>query len=201
MRVPTLTTAPAPFLLLALAACAGDGPSAPTADDLGADPASIRSEVPMKGSYEGTGNFTTPPAGCAGLFSAFTGTGRETHTGRYRLTQTVCTVPIDATTFAFTGEFTKTAANGDLLRGTFEGTSRLIQPPGPTSPIGVFEVAGTIVFTGGTGRFDGATGSQRMSGTQWTDFSQAHAPSRMVLEFDGTISTIGSLRSAAKEVP
>jgi len=119
--------------------------------------------------------------------------GRESHTGRYTLDHVTCTVPVDATNSSFTGEFTKTAANGDLLVGTFQGAARLVQPPGESSPIGIFAIEGTITFTGGTGRFEGATGSQRMQGTQSTDFSQPPSlPSRMALEFDGTISSVGS---------
>jgi hypothetical protein len=147
----------------------------------------------MKGSYEGTGVFTAPPASCAGFYSVFGGDGQESHTGRYALHHTTCTVPIDATQSSFTGEFTKTTANGDLLFGTYEGTTRLTEAPGPSSPIGVFAISGTLSFTGGTGRFEGASGGQQMVGTQWTDFSQAGYPSRMVLEFDGTISSVGSL--------
>jgi hypothetical protein len=153
-----------------------------------------RTEVPIKGTYEGTGVFTAPPASCPGFYSLFEGIGRESHTGRYALSHTVCTVPIDVTRSSFTGVFTKTAANGDLLTGTFEGTTRMTEAPGGGSPYGVFAIIGTITFTGGTGRFVEATGTQSMEGTQWTDFSQADFPSRQVLEFDGTISSVGSLR-------
>jgi hypothetical protein len=119
--------------------------------------------------------------------------GQESHTGRYTLNHSTCTVPVDATNSAFTGEFTKTTANGDLSFGTYEGTTQLIEAPGPSSAVGVFAIIGTITFTGGTGRFEGASGSQEMEGTQWTDFSQAGFASRMVLEFNGTISSVGSL--------
>lgn len=190
MRVSGIV--PMPFLLLMVAACSDRTSTAPSAEaSSGAGP-EFSEQVPMKGSYQGTGVFTAPPASCAAFYSVFNGTGQESHTGRYALHHTTCTVPIDATHSSFTGEFTKTAANGDLIFGTFEGSVQLTQAPGSGSPIGVFAIVGTITFTGGTGRFDGATGSQRMVGTQWTDFSRDGFPSRMVLQFDGTISSVGS---------
>jgi hypothetical protein len=187
----------APVLLLLYAACSSEIPTAPPPAELTGSTAAgapARAQVPMKGTYEGTGIFTEPPASCPGFQSVFEGVGQETHTGRYTLTHTTCTVPIDATNSSFTGEFTKTAANGDLITGTFAGATQQVQFPGPSSPIGIFAITGTITFTGGTGRFEGASGGQQMEGTQWTDFSQAGFPSRMVLEFDGTISSVGSLR-------
>ena len=190
MRVPAIITAP--FLCLAIAACDDHAPTAPLALAGQPDGPAFSEQVPMRGSYEGTGVFTAPPASCAGFYSVFTGTGRESHAGSYTLDHTTCTVPIDATHSAFTGEFTKTVANGDLLVGTYEGSTQLTEAPGAGDPIGVFAIVGTITFTGGTGRFDGATGSQRMEGTQWTDFSQAGFPSRMILDFEGTISSVGS---------
>ncbi len=189
VHVPNL----APFLLMLFTACSGEAPIAPSAEAAGSTPAGAfsRTQVPMKGTYEGTGIFTSPPASCAGFYSVFSGVGQESHTGRYTLRQTTCAVPIDATSSSFTGEFTKTTANGDLLLGTHEGTTQLVEAPGPGSAVGIFAIAGTITFTGGTGRFDGASGSQRMEGTQWTDFSQPGFPSRMVLEFDGEFRTVG----------
>ena len=190
MRLPTLI--PVSFLSLAVLACGDQAPTAPAVQAGSADRPAFSEQVPMRGSYEGTGTFTAPPASCAGFYSVFTGSGQESHAGNYTLHHTTCTVPIDATRSSFTGEFTKTVASGDLVFGTFEGSTRLAQAPGAGTPIGIFTIVGTVTFTGGTGRFDGATGSQRMEGTQWTDFSQAGFPSRMVLDFDGTISTVGS---------
>jgi hypothetical protein len=176
---------PLSFLLL-LAACDSE-PTAPAAEA-----AAVFKSVPMKGRFEGTGSFTAPPASCQGVYSTFQGGGQESHTGRYTLDIATCTVPVDASRSSFSGTFTKTAANGDLIFGTDEGTARLTVPPGPSSAVGVFEISGTITFTGGTGRFTGASGQQHMEGTQWTDFSRAGFPSRMVLEFDGSISSVGS---------
>jgi len=173
------------FLLL-LVACGSEATAPAT------PPAAALKLVPMQGRFEGTGSFTAPPASCQGLYSTFDGGGQESHTGRYTLEIATCTIPVDATTSSFSGTFTKTAANGDLIFGTHQGTARLTAPPGPGSALGVFDISGTIVFTGGTGRFANATGQQHMHGTQWTDFSQTGFPSRMVLEFDGSISSVGS---------
>ncbi len=181
------------LLLLLLAACGEEAATGPMAVAAPAAGMAASRQVPMKGSYQGTGFFTQPPQGCPGFYTVFSGTGTKSHSRRYSLDHVTCTVPIDQTRSSFTGEFTKTTANGDLIIGTHQGFSRLVTPPGPSSPVGVFAIEGEITFTGGTGRFEGATGGQRMEGTQWTDFSQLPSlPSRMVLQFDGTISSVGS---------
>ena len=185
MRAPGFT--PIPLLLAAVVACGDQSPTAPVA----LSPLA-RAEVPMKGDYEGTGVFTAPPAACAGFYAVFTGEGQETHTGRYTLDLATCTVPVDAIRSSFTGEFRKTTANGDLIVGTYQGTTDLTEAPGTTFPIGVFAIEGVITITGGTGRFDGARGSQRMTGIQSTDFSRPGFPSRMILTFDGSITSVGS---------
>lgn len=74
---------------------------------------------------------------------------------------------IDYTTLVGTSEvLTFTAANGDVLRATSitKGT-----PNGPAS----FSLAGTYVFTGGTGRFANATGQAYFTGT--ADFATGRA--------------------------
>jgi hypothetical protein len=183
---------PPSFVLLLVTAC-GSETTAPAGESIApASGVAALTLVPMKGVFEGTGSFTAPPASCQGLYSTFNGSGRESHTGRYTLHIETCTVPMEASTSSFTGTFTKTAANGDLIFGTDEGTATLTVPPGPGSPVGVFAIDGTVTFTGGTGRFTGASGQQHMEGDQWTDFSQTGLPSRMVLEFDGSISSTGA---------
>jgi hypothetical protein len=59
---------------------------------------------------------------------------------------------------------TYTAANGDMLFTTFVGTS---SPP----PDVVFQ--GTETYVGGTGRFEGATGSSTLEGTATVDVTGA----------------------------
>jgi hypothetical protein len=60
---------------------------------------------------------------------------------------------------AVEGEFTLTAANGDQIFGTY--TTLLIADP----VAGTIEASGEYQITGGTGRFDDATGSGTISAT------------------------------------
>src|SRR5688500_10962900 len=130
------------FVLVAIAACGGS--SDLTAPDAGGSPLApepVARSVPMKGTYEAWGAFAAPPSGCAGLGSQHAGGGVESHTGRYSITTQDCVVGAD-----FTGTFIKTAANGDLLVGSYAGTTEVLQPP----PVLVLAVSGTLTFTGGT---------------------------------------------------
>ncbi len=65
-----------------------------------------------------------------------------------------------------------TAANGDLLFGAFEGTWTDV-PPAPVT------FQGTFWITGGTGRFEGVTGSGSYQGTS--------ARGDHMLYFDGSL--------------
>ena len=60
-----------------------------------------------------------------------------------------------------------TAANGDELHGTFDGQSK------PGNVAGQYTVAAKLTFSGGTGRFENATGTAAMTGelTQTAGFS------------------------------
>jgi hypothetical protein len=51
------------------------------------------------------------------------------------------------------GEFTFVAANGDRVFATFTGQSS------PTSVAGIVSIHEVAIITGGTGRFEGATGN------------------------------------------
>jgi hypothetical protein len=110
--------------------------------------------VPLKGHDKG--NFTLTTDGCgAGVFAvAVNDTGKATHVGTYGYHSDEC---FNGATGAFSGTFTITAANGDTISGTYAGT--------------VVEVVGSLgfyeqdnVITGGTGRFDGASGQFHLSG-------------------------------------
>jgi hypothetical protein len=59
--------------------------------------------------------------------------------------------------FRTSGTFTVTAANGDHLFGTFENEG-CTNPDPATAAIGT-TIEGSQTITGGTGRFEGATGS------------------------------------------
>lgn len=110
---------------------------------------------------------------CAPLLTVVsTGSGNATQLGRFTIVQSHCVNPA---TFAFTdGEATMTAANGDLLYGTYSGQLIPIAPP-------VFEILGRFSHAGGTGRFANATGEGVATGT--LNFATGEA----VLELDGWI--------------
>jgi hypothetical protein len=90
-----------------------------------------------------TGAEDLPPASRRLTASA---TGQATHLGRFTRTETVI---VDLSTGAFTGTLEFVAANGDRLNADVEGHF--------TSPTGE-SAEGTYVFTGGTGRFQNASG-------------------------------------------
>ena len=78
----------------------------------------------------------------------FETTGKATQLGKFT-SQGFLDVSDDLT---FTGENTLTAANGDQIFLTIEGSLS------PTDEEGVFDISLDTAFTGGTGRFVGVTG-------------------------------------------
>ena len=76
------------------------------------------------------------------------------------------------------GSATLTAANGDIIYVSYSGTFVFDTYP-PT--MGTFSISGTI--TGGTGRFEGATGSIDLGGTQ----QYGAYPDPFSLSWTGTI--------------
>ena len=99
------------------------------------------------------------------------GGGNATHLGRYTAT---FEFQVDLRTSTAFGSFVFTAANGDSLFGTFTGHA---------TPAGtVASIVETATITGGTGRFDDATGSFTIERVldQATGISSG--------SFDGTIS-------------
>jgi hypothetical protein len=184
------------FLLLAaavvLTACDDTGPTAPQLADTGPTvPQLARTQVPITSSYRAQGTIgTAPRCDALGLlYVSLEGEGIESHVGRYTIRNSHCLNP--ATGEFTAGSFQKVSASGDELSGTYEGTSTVIQAP---APVGIFAIRGQLSFTGGTGRFANATGSQEMVGTQTSDFSQPGVPTTVELSMTGTISTVGSAR-------
>ena len=91
---------------------------------------------------------------------------------------------LDLTSFTYVGEATWAAANGDEVWITFAGQFV------PTATPGLFDNVETIEVVGGTGRFEGATGTT-IAGGQFDAITQsAPAP----VPFQGTISSPGSLK-------
>ena len=77
------------------------------------------------------------------------GTGTATHLGRFRRVESL---RLNPATGAFTGAITFTAANGDELACVVRGQF-----------ISITDAVGDYVFTGGTGRFQHASGQATFS--------------------------------------
>ena len=154
-----------------------DGPTTPSTSATHTGGASLAvKEVPFKGVFSGTGTAVTGGR-CPVLTVQILGTGHATHLGRLTTNQSHCA---DPTSLEFTsGEFTLTAANGDQLIGAYSGEFIPLEPP-------LFSIDGQFTFTGGTGRFDGATGGGGASGVQNLVTGEA------TVELVGSISSVGS---------
>ena len=119
-------------------------------------PALAGSQVPFKGSDVGTFTLTVGGICPAGWFQVdISGTGNATHLGRYAYAARECFNPSSG---AFGGTFTLTAANGDEVRGTYDG-----QVSGTSDPdLAAYHEDADI--TGGTGRFASANGTLEIDG-------------------------------------
>jgi hypothetical protein len=133
--------------------------------------------VPFRATAAGTYQVQPPPPN---VVITATGVGRATHLGRFdfliRNTVTPVATPAPGCIISSTETFTATltAANGDTI--SLVGTGTSCQNP-PT--VGIVDVA---TVTGGTGRFEGATGSVTVTTT-------ANQTARTeVIRFDGAIA-------------
>jgi hypothetical protein len=107
--------------------------------------------------------------------------GEATHLGRFTVTGEYFVNVLDASA---TGTFTITAANGDQLFITSIGHS--LQPPS------LKETVEDVTVTGGTGRFEGATGSWFMDAHFEFVFDGSDITNPYVATLVGTISTPGA---------
>jgi hypothetical protein len=112
-------------------------------------------QVPFKASEAGTFQ-VLGPCGTGGIVIDVTGTGHATELGNYTAHYRECLLPATGTVTA--GSFTLTAANGDMVFGTYGGQAA------PTGNPNVLAFEDPGVITGGTGRFAGASGSVTQSG-------------------------------------
>jgi hypothetical protein len=140
-----------------------------------AGPAAAGDQVPFKGTVEGrvTRTLLDPPF----VFDRFDSTGNATQLGEFDL---VVGVIVNLSTRTAIGTYEFIAANGDTL--TAQGTGHGM----PTATPGVVLLTGTAIITGGTGRFEGASGGFTVkqlldSGTLTT-----------IGVFDGTVSAPGA---------
>lgn len=138
-------------VLVALLAVLGASPA------LGAPPDSAQ-WVPLKGTVSGLVQFL-PAGDCADLIGLATtvenARGVASHLGRTTMSSRHCTPMGD--NFG-PGEMTLVAANGDELYMTYTGSA-----PYPAPGTEVIVGTSTNMITGGTGRFEGATGTLEMT--------------------------------------
>ena len=140
-------------------------------------PAMAGDRVPYKGKEVGIvtkGTFQFPFA-----HESTAAEGEATHIGHYTM---VGDFVVDVRLGTATGLFTLTAANGDKLFLDMQGSG---VPTDPTKTVAKFTV------TGGTGRFEGATGS--FTADNEFDFAvNLPFPNSYVADIEGTISTPGA---------
>jgi hypothetical protein len=141
-------------------------------------PAMAGDQVPYKGKEVGfvtKGAFQFPFAQQSTVAE-----GEATHLGHYTLAGDFV---VDVRFGTATGVATLTAANGDMLFLTMQGHA---------IPTDLTKTVANYTITGGTGRFEGATGS--FTADNQFDFAVnlPVSPNRYVAEIEGTISTVGS---------
>jgi hypothetical protein len=129
--------------------------------------------VPFKGSLEGeygdrSGDYPI-------FHNSITGKGNATHLGRYTL---AIEEIVNVEERSATGSFILTAANRDMVSGTFIGHA---QGSGP-----LFSITEEATITAGTGRFVGATGSFVI------DRVFDSATGKTTGSFEGSISSTGA---------
>ena len=136
--------------------------------------ATAAEEVPFKGSLEGI-RVSSTPLDPPFLLNTSIVTGNSTQLGNYQLTITLIVNTADLTSL---GTYEFVASNGDTLTAAVAGTAEATAP-------GVNSIVEIAIITGGTGRFEGATGDfvcQRLA---------FRSNGVTVGTFDGTISTPG----------
>jgi len=131
-----------------------------------AAPAAVQKEFALKGSFDATETQqVAPPI----AYVNATGVGNATHLGlfTYHLQAELFLPTLTATASA-----TLTAANGNMVFGEGSGQGT------PTGMPGIVSIVETYTITGGTGRFEGATGN----------FTVERVINRATLASSGTIS-------------
>ncbi|HEV8176124.1 MAG TPA: hypothetical protein VGP44_00405 [Gemmatimonadales bacterium] len=86
-------------------------------------------------------------------------TGTTSHLGKTTTHLDGVVTPTGADTFTIAGSFVTVAANGDTLFGTFSGSGTIDAAGNSQGPV-------VTTYTGGTGRFEGASGSSAGSFSQ-----------------------------------
>ena len=141
-----------------------------------AQPAMAKDQVPFKGVEVGDITGVAFDFPFATLLQ--TAEGEATHLGHYTLTGDFV---VDVRFGTATGVFTLTAANGDKLFLNMEGHA---------VPTDLTKTVANFTVTGGTGRFEGATGSY--TSHNQLAFSVGTSPNPYLGVLEGTISTPGA---------
>lgn len=138
-----------------------------------AGPVSAGDQVPFRGSMSGSATITpiNPPIVSVLLETS----GQATQLGRFSLEAPHI---VNQATLTAVGTYVFTAADGSTLTASLSGSATLVAP-------GQLAIAEQGVITGGTGRFDGATGSFSTERTFFPATGQTHGT------FEGWISTPG----------
>lgn len=142
-------------------------------------------QVPLQATFGTNFQFAAGPDYCHASVPV-TGIGQVSHVGNATvfIEQIVgvnnpgCPV---LSSLSQNGTMTVTGANGDTLTATFTGTYTIDQS-------GILSAAGQMVFTGGSGRFQGASGN-----ASFTVVANV-ATLQGLFTFSGSISSPGSLR-------
>ena len=137
-----------------------------------------RNNVPFKGTFDardaGVVQFPT-------LLINGGGAGTASHIGRFTFTYTT---KVDLTNALSSGVIQLVAANGDVINGVSVGRGE------PTDTPNLTHVIQLVTITGGTGRFQGASGSFTSDALLVNDTQTGIGLSSGTLK--GTISTPGS---------
>ena len=184
--------------LLVLAFGCNDAGLLVTPDDNGGTSLAKHDEakmVPLKGTATFATDLTAVPpvldCGYGEDFTRrFTGEGNYSHLGSMTIVieSDECFVNLDDMTLGVIGRMTITAANGDQLQGTWGGKMYAPNPDGGVLwDFYAYTGVHPVEITGGTGRFEGASGYVggggtfdygTLTGTYW---------------IDGMLSSVGSL--------
>ena len=107
--------------------------------------------------------------------------GEATHLGHYTI---VGVTVINVLAASATGNLTVTADNGDMLFVTLTGHALM--------PFSLKETVADFTITGGTGRFEGATGGWHTDSHFANAVNAGVTPNPYVAVLEGAISTVGS---------
>ena len=142
-------------------------------------PAMAEDQVPFKGTEVGGITAVSFDFPFATLLQ--TAEGEASHLGHYTVTGIVV---VDVTAGTATGTYTITAANGDTLFTTTIGHA--------LQPLSLKETVDNVTVTGGTGRFEDATGSWVQDSHFVFVFGGPEITDPYVATLEGILSTPGA---------